>query len=249
MSQEPVTDLDGRQRGEAAQVRAREARAGLRQAARLRDRSGGVSPRDYNLTISHEHQLIWFRNAKVGTRSILHHLGSSPHAENMLVLSAVPFETTTYATYFKFGFVRDPLERFISAWRDKVVAHNKYRFSPKRWEKMQTVENFARWVGEQDLRDIASTDRHVMMQSALVDLTQVDFLGRMESFDDDLATVCERIGLPVVQQVRRNSSEQAGSALTADTASAELRDVVEDIYALDYQVFGYQRRTAGTPRP
>ena len=45
---------------------------------RLHARRGGwLSSHAYNLTISHEYRLMWFRVAKVGTRTILEHLRKS----------------------------------------------------------------------------------------------------------------------------------------------------------------------------
>lgn len=212
-----------------------QARATLRELREWRARSGGLSPRDYNLTISHRHRFVWYRNAKVGTRTILGFLEQQDPELTRLSYMSCP--TGQLAGYFKFGFVRHPLDRFISAWQDKVQDRNHFRFDRATREKMRTIENFAAWVAEQDLRDLATTDRHVALQSRLVDLSQVDHLGRMESFDDDFSAVCREIGLPWTSPERRNRSAPRG--ITRDNASADLRSTVEEIYRLDYQVFGY----------
>ena len=49
----------------------------------------------------------------------------------------------SFADYFTFAFVRDPLDRFVSAWHDKVVDNNYYDFDPATHERMQVVEEFA----------------------------------------------------------------------------------------------------------
>jgi hypothetical protein len=208
--------------------------------AELRDHdraSGSLSPLTYNITVSHPHRFLWFRNAKVGTRTILGFLDDQQVDDRLLVLSLTQYPTAAFADYFKFGFVRHPLDRFISAWQDKVHQQNHFRFGPAKWERMKTIENFAAWVAKQDLRDLATTDRHVALQSRLIDLTQVDYLGRMETFGSDFSAVCSTIGLEWTEPVRQNQSQPRG--VSRDNASAELRSMVEEMYARDYQVFGY----------
>jgi hypothetical protein len=199
--------------------------------------SGALSPWTYNLTISHAHRFVWFRNAKVGTRTVLSFLDEHDVDGRLLVLSHTPYPTAAFADYFKFGFVRHPLDRFISAWQDKVHQQNHFRFRPAQWERMKTIENFAAWVAEQDLRDLGPTDRHIALQTRLLDLTQIDFVGRMESFSDDFAAVCREIGLSWSEPARRNQSTPQGT--TRESASEELRSIVEEAYRLDYQVLGY----------
>ena len=217
-------------------VLAPESREELKRARRRRRASGALSPRPYNLTISHAYRFVWFRNAKVGTRSIIAFL-EEQHPDELMVLSNVPYPTAAFTDYFKFGFVRHPLDRFISAWQDKVVDRNHFQFGPEKRERMKTIERFATWVSKQDLRDLSETDRHVALQSRLVDLTQVDFVGRIETFGPDFSEVCSRVGLSWKEPQRRNRS--APSGITRENASEELRAIVEEVYRLDYQVFGY----------
>jgi hypothetical protein len=101
---------------------------------------------------------------------------------------------------------------------------------------MRTIENFAAWVAEKDLR-ARSTNRHLKLQSRSIDLNQIDFLGRMENFDADFATVCREVGLPAQTPQRRNQSTPQG--VTRENASRELRSTVEEMYRRDYQIFGY----------
>jgi hypothetical protein len=211
----------------------------LRSLRRKSKASGRLSPRPYNLTISHTHRFVWYRNAKVGTRTFFNYIAEHDVTTEMLNASRTPYPTEAFRDYFKFGFVRHPLDRFISAWQDKVHDRNSLGFDESTLEKMKVIENFAAWVAEQDLRDLGSTDRHVVLQTRLIDLTEVDFVGRMETFTEDLATVCRTIGVPVAPPARRNKSTARG--VTRDNASQQLRSMVEEMYRLDYQVFGFDR--------
>ncbi len=214
-----------------------ESRQALQELRRHRRLSGSLSSRAYNLTISHARRFVWYRNAKVGTRSLLGYFEDSEIDPAMMVLSHAVYPVAAFDGYFKFGFVRHPLERFLSAWRDKVVRSNHFRFGPEERERMGRPEAFADWVAGQDVDDLRVTDRHVVAQSRLLDLGHLDFLGRMETFDRDFAEVCERIGTPARVVERRNATEAPDP--DAEPVPSGLRSVVEQVYRRDYQIFGY----------
>jgi hypothetical protein len=174
--------------------------------------------------------------AKVATRTIRHHCET--HGVSMDVDHAmrIRYPLASFADYFTFAFVRDPLDRFVSAWHDKVVDHNYYDFEPATHERMQRVEEFARWTAGQDLSAVPGTDQHLTLQSRMIDLNRVDFVGRLETFDRDFGEVCERIGAPAVPTAPKNQTAPGGRDRQV---SQELRELVARMYARDYQLFGY----------
>ncbi len=212
-----------------------EAKLALRRLERPAGRSGDLSPLGYNLTISHERRFVWFRVAKVATRTLLGYLQEQEVALDVEHAYWMRYPTALFADYVKFGFVRHPLPRFVSAWQDKVVNANYFGFDDATLTRVrERPEAFAAWVGEQDLTD---TDQHLALQSRLVDLTQVDFLGRLETFAEDFAELCGLIGLPAVlpQTQHRTATAETPRLL----ASEELRAAVAELYRRDFQVLGY----------
>lgn len=200
-------------------------------------RSGRLSPRAYNLTISHEHRLVWFRVAKVGTRAILAHLERAGVTLDVGHAMQIRYPVVAFEDYYKFAFVRHPLDRLVSAWSDKVVAHNYFGFDPDVLARMQRLEAFVEWVGTNDLTDLTTCDQHLALQTRAIDLTQVDHLGRMESFTADFAVVCRRLGLPEREVERRNAT----GGVPPTQVSDEVRERVAELYRLDFQVLGYPR--------
>ena len=200
------------------------------------EQSGWLSPLAYNLTISHSHHFVWFRVAKVATRSIRHHFERHHVALDVDHAMRVRYPLAAFGDYFTFAFVRDPLDRFVSAWHDKVVDNNYYSFDEAAHERMQRVEEFALWTATHDLAAVPGTDQHLTLQSRMIDLNRVDFLGRLETFDRDFAEVCERVGAPAVPTAPQNQTAPGGRNRQV---SAELRDLVARMYRRDYQVFGY----------
>jgi hypothetical protein len=208
----------------------------LRALNRRSKRSGRLSPLAYNLTISHRYRFVWFRVAKVASRTIFGHFESNGVELDITHGMRLRYPTEAFADYVKFAFVRDPLDRFVSAWRDKVVDHNYYQFDPGEHRRMQRLEAFAEWVAGHDLSDLQGTDHHLTLQSRAVDLSQIDLLGRLETFDADFDAVCAATGMPrVLPEIRNQSSRQRRQDVPAEVAER-----VHEMYAMDYAIFGYR---------
>ena len=214
-----------------------EARSVLRGLNRRSRESGRISPRRYNLTISHAHRFVWFRVAKVATRSMLEHFERTGVELDVTHAMRIRYPVESFDDYYKFAFVRHPLDRFVSAWQNKVVSFNYFRFEPDVLARMQRLEAFAEWTAGRDLSDVGTVDQHLVLQTRAVDLTQIDHLGRLESFADDFAVVCRRLGLPYLgTQERRNESTHPGRPEVSD----EVRERIAELYRLDFQVLGYR---------
>src|SRR5690606_23426294 len=117
--------------------------------------------------------------------------------------SAVGYLPAMYKDYFKFAFVRNPVDRFISAWKDKVVNTNYFQFSEEEHRKMKNIGSFITWVRNIGLSDI---DDHLKPQCMMIDLRNVDFIGRFERFKQDFAFVANRLGFDFDQELQLNSS-------------------------------------------
>src|SRR5688572_1984937 len=87
----------------------------------------------FHMTISPSHHFIWYRVAKVGTRSILAMLDAADveHFDSDLrVESRWLYRLGRYRDYYRFAFVRNPWDRLVSSWADKVVDSNLFGFAP-----------------------------------------------------------------------------------------------------------------------
>ncbi|MGD9801198.1 MAG: sulfotransferase family 2 domain-containing protein, partial [Parvularculaceae bacterium] len=81
-------------------------------------------------------------------------------------------------------------------------------------------------------------DRHLALQSSLIDLNNVDFVGRMERFDDDLSVVFQKVGLELSAIDRKNVS--AARTSYRDYYDARTVEKAREIYRKDISLFGYE---------
>jgi hypothetical protein len=209
--------------------------AGLQKVLRAADRLPGHEPsRRHNITVSHSHRLVWFRVAKVGTRSIFATLRAAGVDLDLEEPFGINAPRALTPGYVRAAFVRHPLDRFLSAWQSTVCKLNHFDFAPDEHEAMKDIGTFIEWFVAQD----ASTcDPHLRLQSALVPDDGVDLLGRMETFDRDVARLLDLIGAHHPGPSRANASPTAPPALTPAQ-----RAVLVDVYRPDLDRFGYLDR-------
>lgn len=143
----------------------------------------------YNLTISDEKKFVWFRVAKVGSRTILDLFRQANIELNAEHPLDVHYPVNRYQEYFKFAFVRNPWDRLVSCWHDKGINHNLFDIRDKGLGFEDFIDHIAEKV------DLESGNIHLRLQSRLIDLNQIDFLGRFENFEKDLNRVMQLLGL------------------------------------------------------
>jgi hypothetical protein len=147
----------------------------------------------------------------------------------------IHYPPNRYRNYFKFAFVRNPWDRLVSCWLNKVVTNNLFQFDDGTLRKMRELPNFVDFVSS---LNIENCDRHLQAQFTLIDLDRIDFLGRLENFDDDFQKVCAAVGVPSAEVLHKNSSpdrkpyQEYYDNLTRAKAA--------HIYRKDIQIFGFR---------
>ncbi len=189
----------------------------------------------YSITISHQNRFVWFRIPKVATNTIHEHLKMQKvylDAEYAFLMNYPP---KLYKKYFKFGFIRNPWDRLVSCWLNKVVLYNHFRFDQKTHQKFQQC--FKSFVSFVSNIDIHNCDGHLKMQCSSIDLNEIDFIGRIENFNDDFLQICKQIGIEGRNvEVKNKTTEREDYKKYYDD---DLKDRVFKIYEKDIRLFGY----------
>ena len=222
-----------------------------------------------------------FNNETLAWHGVVNPMGVCfQHGTFILDLSKLTFPSG--GRVFMFAFVRDPLDRFLSTFRPmKLRKKLKDRFrgyDPHgTWELCheklcrETIEDLRHiaQVLELDLQRWAfgrpqPNTRHGMLTHALSQMyflsasdaagqpLQLDFVGRLENFEEDWAIVASRIGLDPASSSAVH--ENAGT-LYAETGGNHIHQIVRTtveqtkpivcplcrIYAQDYECLGYDK--------
>lgn len=185
----------------------------------------------YNLTISEESKFIWFRVGKVASRTILDVFNQA----NVELSAEHPFDVyypvNMYANYFRFAFVRNPWDRLVSCWRDKVLRRDKFISS----DNEQEFESFVNYVSR--FVDLEHGNVHLRLQSRLIDMNHLDFLGRFETFEDDLKKVIEILDIEAVIKKKNATNRKADYR---DYYTERTKNIVAELYKKDIQIFNYK---------
>ena len=143
--------------------------------------------------------------------------------------------------YFLFAFVRNPLLRAWSCYRNKVI-------NPKRAGKKDILSNREFYFG-MDFTAFVNVlaglpddiiDRHLRSQSWFLCDAQgllPDYIGKLETFDADWDFVSNKYGLPKPIHWNKTGS----SAKLSDICSRASMERLIERYADDIEIFGYQQ--------
>jgi hypothetical protein len=172
--------------------------------------------------------------AKVGTRTIFNAFeqgGLNLDAEHPMFCR---YPEGLFIDYFKFAFVRNPWDRLLSCWRNKVVDSNYFKFSEELRARMQKFDRFVEYV---EGLDLDQCDHHIRRQGRLIDINNIDFVGRFERFEEDLADVLKEIGISDIAIARKNASENRLHYRQHYDDALMAR--VGELYKKDIKLFGY----------
>ena len=201
-----------------------------------------VRGREETYTLRHwdRYRCVFIHIPKTAGVSVSHALfgnGGNTHAPLAAVQRVV--QEDEFDTYFKFTFVRNPWDRLVSAYEYLRVGVSPDEYD---WAMSQKVNGFGsfhafvRWLGHTG----ASEGMHFLPQHAHVRTKDsengMDFVGRYETLEPDLAYVAERLG---VQARLPHLNRSPGRRPYEEYYDAGTREIVGQVYRRDVELFGY----------
>ncbi|MEX1026186.1 MAG: sulfotransferase family 2 domain-containing protein [Planctomycetota bacterium] len=137
-------------------------------------------------------------------------------------------EPTLFRSYFKFGFVRNPWDRLVSDY--EAVRNDP---ATRRHARARALPDFRAYLEHEARRSQSTQVRLLADRSGEVG---VDFVGRFERLDEDLARVLARLGIEA-RLPHLNRHEHRDYRTYYDAAG---RDFVGRHWAADIEAFGYE---------
>jgi Sulfotransferase family len=206
------------------------------------------------MIVSHLHRYIFVAMPKTGTHSmrqaLREHLGPDDIEQvGLFVNKRFPFDEVAQIRhghlsvrqvrpylgddvcdrYFKFTFVRNPFDRFVSYCAFMTRQHGAFERDPQ--GTMRKI-----------LFEVRPVDHvHFQPQYTLLtdadDALEMDFIGRVERMQDDYDAVCAKVGIPSRALDKVNSSKRGDYRQYYDQA---LIDGVTELYRRDLELFDYR---------
>ena len=143
-------------------------------------------------------------------------------------------ETKKYFNnYFKFSFVRNPYDRILSEY---FWLHRINKIGMK-----DTPENFKIWVK----KFLKKMDKdHKLPQYQYLydndDNLMVDFIGKIETINDDFKEVLKKIKHREISLPHHNKNKK-NKEIKDSYLTEEIKDIIYDIYKKDFELFSYKR--------
>lgn len=206
------------------------------------------------MIVSHEHRYIFFAVPKTATHSVREVLRANKgegdweqqvlfgeqaipipeisqirhgHISAVQIQAALPDQQ--WSEYFKFAFVRNPYDRFVSICAFLNRDNTKFNDNPLAWMKAATQ----RAIFQQRILVRPQSEQLAMDDGTLA----MDFVGRYENLQESLNAILSKLKLEPIELKVRNRSDHASYQSYYDD---ELRDWVASFYKEDIQRFGYE---------
>ncbi len=194
--------------------------------------------------VNHSSRLIFIYIPKTGGSSIerLSCVGGKGHDTLARIKRQVAPDI--YQSYFKFGIVRNPWARLVSAYsyfEQMTIFHKWYRVRENRItrRRIKAYPNCSDFVSRFQLKDFYS-DIHFIPQCRFVcddeRSVALDYVGKLEQLEDGWRLICDRIGQKYEPLPRRNSTVHKDYR---SYYSDEAAEHISEQYAEDINQFGY----------
>lgn len=145
--------------------------------------------------------------------------------------------------FFKFSFVRNPFDRLVSGYRDKIIT--KPQQQREYFRKIPTDISFSEFVAEVVRCPDCLIDGHFQSQFAKLyhrGELQVDFLGKFENLAEDWLTIAKRFNFdPQLPHKMKSSNRRGVYKDYRDYYTEELVHLVYNRFRADVEAFGYQQ--------
>jgi len=203
--------------------------------------------------INHTHKFIFIHIPKTGGTSIEFHFvpdrmdrikhiyGGTPlQPDNKAHLKfhhlKIQYPSLNFDEYVKFTFVRNPWSRAVSSF-----FHTRKKNRNDLREFLGLSGNFSFKEFIVSLKNLKKLHPHYDDQfSFLINKNKkqcMDFIGKLENYQQDFNIVCDKIGIPQQQLPHINKSKHKHYTEYYDD---ETKQIVAEKYAKDIEYFGYE---------
>jgi len=205
--------------------------------------------------VSYHHKFIYYPIPKVACSSLkvaiseimgIELFDDRPHATRF---PEIHLNQSNHIDYFKFAFVRNPWDRLVSCYKDKILyctdhkgirdAYNGQLPPFMRKYPFEKGMSFSSFVEAVSLIPDKDAEDHFVSQITFLSHNGklvTDFLGRFENIENDWGDICKRLAIPATPLGHR---KQIIDKPYQDFYTDRLVALVGERYKKDIATFGY----------
>lgn len=192
--------------------------------------------------ISHHRKFIFLHIPKCGGTSIESVFGSwrNKHSKDYFylgknrqhfLLNEILDQYPKCSNYFKFAFIRNPFSRIVSEY-NYILLNSKDLKKLSFKDFVLNLENYLNNTAY-EYHNLSLCDYLLNKEGELV----VDFVGRLENFQEDFNVVCDKIGIPKQKLPHCNKTRHKHYTEYYDD---ETREIIAQKFAKDIEYFEYE---------
>ena len=217
------------------------------------------------MIINDEHKYIFIHVPKVAGESIKNKLGGAQTPHHLPAKGIQEQFPTKWDSYYKFSFVRNPWSWLVSlyhfklhidsgdVWLRPIIMKNTFSefiymlkdsksLFPPKWKiqlqfKQQVINNFGNYIDSMlESNEVPHNKSHLDFYLRDSNGNLPDYIGKIDTLQEDLDKICQDIGIERVKLLHQNSSPHRHYSEYYDD---ETRDIVAKIFAKDIEYFGW----------
>ena len=174
---------------------------------------GYLGPQNYNVPRHKYSKLEWISYIRTARRKQFYN-----HADAQFIRDCIGDQD--WNSYFKFSFERDPFDKAISRYY---------------WSTREPRPDISHYISSAPVDLLSNWNIYTIN-----DQIAVDFIGRYDNLDNDLASICSKIGLPdELSLPRAKSSYRKSREHYSKVLNAEARSRIEIVCAKEISAFNY----------
>ena len=195
--------------------------------------------------ISHKHKFIFIHIAKCGGCSIANLTHSNAFQDKGVFTGHWPLakiydKYPESKGYFTFTFVRNPWSRLVSGysmWKNMGSDHKWYKYDKVEIDlcNSNSFKNFLYAIKTGFIKH--KPHIHPYIGHYFNQPSDIDFIGKIENFQEDFEIVCDKIEIAQQQLPHSNKSKHEHYTEYYDD---ETREIVAERYSKDIEYFGYE---------
>lgn len=184
------------------------------------------------MIISHKHKFIFFHIPKTAGSSLTTYF----QKYGKKVKRPHNFNSDLNRGFFRFGFFRNPWDRFVSKYFYFKNYGQKLGNDLHSGEIVNRFNSFREFVINYE--NVSSEFKSPHWKNQICwNVDRLDFIGKFENLQEDFNTICDKIGIPRQKLPHKNKTRHKHYTEYYDD---ETKQVVAEKYAKDIEYFGYK---------